>query len=212
MPDAKSSRGYRNRNPGNIDWSPNNPWQGQVGKEDGPNGRFAVFESHEYGIRALATLLIRYQDRHRLTTIAGIINRWAPGNENNTAAYIAGVARATGFAADRQLNLHTHAHLRPLVLAIIAHELGGQPYPAAVIEEGLRRAGIPRPVATLGQAAATGTGQGAITVGGAAAAAATAAPALTALAGLPQWLGVALVLGVAAITVALVLTRRRAAA
>ena len=212
MPDPKSSRGYRNRNPGNIDWSPNNPWQGQVGKEDGPNGRFAVFESHEYGIRALATLLIRYQDRHRLDTIAGILHRWAPGSENNTGAYIAAVARATGFAPDQRLDLHTHAHLRPLVMAIIVHELGGNPYPAAVLDEGLRRAGIPRPVATLGQAASTVTGQGAITVGSAAAAAATAAPALTALAGLPQWLGVALVLAVAAVAVAIVLSKRRAAA
>ncbi len=212
MANPQSSRGYRNRNPGNIDWSPNNPWQGQVGKEDGPNGRFAVFESHEYGIRALATLLIRYQDRHRLDTIAGIVNRWAPGSENNTGAYVAAVARATGFAPDQQLNLHTHAHLRPLVAAIIAHELGGNPYPPAVLDEGLRRTGIPRPVATLGEAATTGTGQGAITVGGAAAAAATAAPALAALSGLPQWLGVALVLAVAAVAVAFVLGKRRAAA
>jgi len=212
MPDPKTSRGYRNRNPGNIDWSPANPWQGQVGKEDGPNGRFAVFESHEFGIRALASLLIRYQDRHGLNTIAAILHRWAPGSENNTGAYIAAVARATGFAPDQRLDLHTHAHLRPLVEAIIAHELGGQPYPGPVLDEGLRRAGIVRPVATLGDAAGTGTGQGAITVGSAAAAAATAAPAFTALGGLPQWLGVALVIAVAAIAVALVLTRRRAVA
>ncbi|MES2711593.1 MAG: hypothetical protein V4653_08430, partial [Pseudomonadota bacterium] len=95
---------------------------------------------------------------------------------------------------------------------IITHELGGQPYPAAVLDEGLHRAGIPRLVATLGEAAATGTGQGAITVGSAAAAAATAAPALTALGGLPQWLGVALVLAAAGIAIAFVLGKRRAAA
>ncbi|WP_211874171.1 structural protein [Plastoroseomonas arctica] len=212
MPDPKSSRGYRNRNPGNIDWSANNPWQGQVGKEDAPNGRFAVFESHEFGIRALASLLIRYQDRHGLDTVAAILHRWAPGIENDTGAYIAAVCRATGFAPHQRLDLHTHAHLRPLVEAIITHELGGQPYAAGVLDEGLRRAGILRPIETLSEAASTGTGQGAITVGSAAAAAATAAPALTALGGLPQWLGVALVIAAAAIAVAHVLTRRRAAA
>jgi hypothetical protein len=212
MAAPRSSRGYRNRNPGNIDWSANNPWQGQVGKEDGLSGRFAVFESHEYGIRALASLLIRYQDRHGLNTIAGILHRWAPGSENDTGAYVAAVSRATGFAPDERLDLHSYACLRPLVAAIIGHELGGQPYPAAVLDEGLRRAGVLRAVGTLGEAAATGSGQAAITVGSAAAAAATAAPGLIALGGLPQWLGVALVLAAAAIAVAIVLSKRRAVA
>ena len=48
-------------------------------------------------------------------------------------------------------------------------------------------------------------------LGGYAAAAATAAPALQALAGVPVWIGVALVLAVAAVAVAVLLRRERAA-
>jgi hypothetical protein len=191
----RNSRGYRNRNPGNIDFNPANKWQGQVGRETtGSPPRFAVFETHEFGIRALAVLLTTYQDRHGLRTIAGIVNRWAPGSENNTGAYIAHVARLTGRAPDERLDLHRHEDMAPLVKAIITHELGGNPYDDATIDEGLRLAGLPRPVTTLREAAATGTGHGAITVGAVASAAASAAPAIQAVGALPPWVGVAFVL------------------
>jgi hypothetical protein len=207
---AKQSRGYRNNNPGNIDWNARNKWQGQTGIETtGSPPRFATFQSAEYGIRALAVLLTTYQDRHNLRTIREIIKRWAPGNENNTDAYVSAVGRAMGVPTEvHKLDMHTYADLRPLVEAIITHELGGQPYPAAVIDEGLRLAGVPKPVTTASEAAATSTGKGALTVAAAASAAATAAPAMQSLGALPQWVGVALVVAVAAVAVAYVLTQR----
>jgi len=207
---ATQSRGYRNNNPGNIDWNARNKWQGQTGIETtGSPPRFATFQSAEYGIRALAVLLTTYQDRHNLRTIREIIKRWAPGNENNTDAYVSAVGRAMGVPTEVQkLDMHTYADLRPLVEAIITHELGGQPYPAAVIDEGLRLAGVPKPVTTASEAAATSTGKGALTVAAAASAAATAAPAMQSLGALPQWVGVALVVAVAAVAVAYVLTQR----
>ena len=157
--DPKATRGYRNRNPGNIEHVPANKWQGLA---DPPSdGRFCRFTSHEFGIRALAMLLITYQDRHGLRTIRGIVNRWAPPNENNTDAYVHAVARKIGVSERDTLDLHTYAHMRPLVDAIIAHELGGNPYSDAVLDEGLRRAGIVKPVQTVREAAATGTGRGA---------------------------------------------------
>ncbi|MFN6998960.1 MAG: structural protein, partial [Elioraea tepidiphila] len=107
--DPKLSRGYRNRNPGNIEHLPTNKW---LGLETPPSdGRFCRFRSHQHGIRALALLLQSYQDRHGLRTIAGIINRWAPGSENDTAAYIAHVARLTGRDPHERLDLHRHADL-----------------------------------------------------------------------------------------------------
>lgn len=207
---AKQSRGYRNNNPGNIDWNPKNKWQGQAGIEKtGSPPRFATFQSAEYGIRALACLLTTYQDRHNLRTIRHIIQRWAPGNENNTDAYVSSVARAMKVSGESHiLDMHTYADLRPLVEAIITHELGGQPYPASVIDEGLRLAGVPKPVTTASEAASTSTGKGALTVAAAASAAATAAPAMQSLGSLPQWVGVALVVAVAAVAVAYVLTQR----
>lgn len=213
MADPRQSRGFRNRNPGNIDYVPANRWQGQIGLGDAwlPAGqrRFAEFVSHEYGIRALAALLTTYQDRHGLRTVRGIINRWAPPKENNTSAYVLAVARAVGVGPDDVLDVHDFTTLRAMVQAIIVHELGGNPYDARTIDDGLRLFGVPRPVETIREAAATGTGQGALTVGAAATAAATAAPAIQAMGGLPAWVGVAVVIAVALVAVAVVLTQRR---
>jgi hypothetical protein len=213
MSDPRLSRGYRNKNPGNIDYNERNKWQGQIGIEPAPSAtsraRFAVFESHEYGIRALAMLLITYQDRHGLNTVRKIINRWAPSNENNTSAYVSGVAGAMNVGPDEAIDLHKYEVLKPLTKAIITHELGGQPYTEMQIDEGLRRAGVPRPVRTITDAVTTQTGAGAITVAGAASAAAAAAPAVEAVGGLPVWVGVALVLAVAAIAAIVILSKRR---
>jgi hypothetical protein len=206
---ARNARGYRNKNPGNIDYNASNKWQGQVGKE--PAGRFAVFESHEYGIRALAMLLTTYQDRHGLRTIREIVNRWAPPVENQTSAYAAHVADLMGRSETARLDLHRYEDMRGLVEAIITHELGGQPYDAATIEAGLRLAGLARPVPTIAAAATTGEGKAALSVASVAAAASAAAPAFQAVAGLPQWVGVAVVIAVAAVAVAVVLTQRRSA-
>ncbi|MBR0651344.1 hypothetical protein GXW78_16850, partial [Roseomonas terrae] len=146
--DPKQSRGYRNCNPGNIEHNPANKWQGladpplEPAPLNGSRRRFARFVSHEYGIRALAVLLTTYQDRHGLRTIRGIVSRWAPGNENDTDAYIAAVARRIDRNQRAELNLHRFEDLRPLVEAIIVHELGGNPYRAATIDAGLRLAGV----------------------------------------------------------------------
>ncbi|MGX9965547.1 structural protein [Roseomonas sp. F4] len=209
----EETRGYRNRNPGNIDYVPANKWQGQIGLGDlwlpAERRRFARFESHEYGIRALAALLTTYQDRHGLRTVRGIIKRWAPPKENDTGAYVHGVAEALGVDPDATIDLQRYETMRPMVEAIIHHELGGQPYADAVIDEGLRRAGIVRPVATVLEAAATGTGRGASSVATAVAVAAPAASVISSLGGLPQWTGVALIVAVAVTALSVILTRRR---
>lgn len=214
MVDPTKTRGYRNRNPGNIDYNERNKWQGQIGKEPGPGGRFAVFSSHEYGIRAIAALLATYQDRYNIRAVRSVITRWAPGIENDTPAYIGAVARRMGVGPDDTLDLHTYAHVRPLVEAIIHHELGGVPYTAAVIDEGLRLAGLPKPVTTLREAAHTGTGRGAIqavTATGAVAVAVQATPLLSGLKDLDWRVGMALVVAVALGSLLVVLTRRKRA-
>ena len=141
--DPKAARGYRNRNPGNIEHIPANKW---LGLEDPPSdGRFCRFRSHQHGIRALALLLQSYQDRHGLRTVRGIIARWAPSTENNTRAYQEAVAKRLAVGLDDPIDLHDAAALRGLVEAIIRHELGGQPYAPEVIAEGLRMAGLVQP-------------------------------------------------------------------
>ena len=109
----KTTRGYRNRNPGNIEHVLSNKWQGLA---DPPSdGRFCRFTSHEFGIRALAALLVTYQDRHKLRTPGAIIERWAPKVENDTAAYVGVVVRRIGVGPDDQIDLHRHDHPTHLV-------------------------------------------------------------------------------------------------
>jgi len=160
--DPRASRGWRNRNPGNIEHNPSNKW---LGLDDPPSdGRFCRFVSHEHGIRALAVLLQAYQDRHGLRTLSAIIGRYAPPNENTTDAYVTAVARRMGVGRDAKIDVHDPATMRALVEAIIAVELGGQPYDDATLTEGLRMAGLVQPgLAHSGTAkAAAGTAAAAV--------------------------------------------------
>lgn len=139
----RKTRGVRNNNPGNIDYNPRNDWQGQIGiepKVGSSKPRFALFDTPENGIRALGKLIRAYQNKHGLKTIEQIIARWAPSTENNTRAYAEAVAKAVGVTAHANINVNTVTMLRPLVEAIIRHENGYDPYPSAVIREGVTRA------------------------------------------------------------------------
>ena len=139
-------RGVRNRNPGNIDFNPRKDWQGQIGKE--PGGRFAIFDTPENGIRALGKLLINYRGKDGMPGVGGkgidtvleTINRWAPSNENDTQSYDGAVAKRLGVRATDPINIKDQATLRSMVVSIIIHENGGNPYSAAIISEGVRRA------------------------------------------------------------------------
>ena len=159
---TKQPRGIRNNNPGNIRRN-GDPWQGLA--KDQTDREFFTFQSAVYGIRALARLLITYQDKYGLCTIEGIITRWAPAIENNTASYIQAVARNTGFSALQTLDMHRFEHLKPVVEAIIQHENGQQPYSDTEITKALVLAGVEPKQQNLqasrtvkgGQAAATAT-------------------------------------------------------
>lgn len=133
-------RGLKNNNPGNIDRTAT-VWQG-MSKDQSGDSRFIVFDAPEWGIRALAKTLMTYQSKHKINTIRGIINRWAPPVENNTDAYVNAVAKAVGVRADSVIDLGNYVVIRPLVEAIIHHENGQQPYSDKEIDEGLHRAGV----------------------------------------------------------------------
>ena len=132
-------RGIRNHNPGNVRKS-QDPWQGLADRQ--PDKEFFTFKSAVYGIRAIARLLITYQDKYGLHTIRELITRWAPEKENPTEAYIYAVAESTGFAVNQKLDMHQFRHLKPLVEAIIFHENGQQPYTEAEITKALMLAGV----------------------------------------------------------------------
>ena len=135
---TSKARGIRNNNPGNIRHG--SRWQGMASQQT--DAAFVQFTTPEYGIRALAKVLLTYQTKYGLNTIRGIITRWAPPTENNTAAYIDSVSRYVGASPDAPLDLHRASVMRPLVEAIIRHENGVQPYTVAQINSGLRLAGV----------------------------------------------------------------------
>ncbi len=134
-------RGIRNNNPGNIDYVPRNKWQGQLGLEEGVNNpRFARFDRPENGIRALAKLLLNYQAKG-FNTVHKIVNRWAPGEENDTVSYVSQVAEYLDVQPHDILHLDAkHPDLLLLVRAIITHENGYVPYSDTVINLGIQSA------------------------------------------------------------------------
>lgn len=99
---------------------------------------FVQFTAPKWGIRALYRVLRTYQVKHGLATIAEIIGRWAPPNENDTGAYAKAVAKACGVATDDVIDIVTDkAMAANLVMAIIRHENGQQPYSLSEINAGL---------------------------------------------------------------------------
>ncbi|MBC8950236.1 structural protein [Xenorhabdus sp. TS4] len=126
------TRGIRNNNPGNIDHHPKNKWQGQLPHDPKIESRFCRFESAEYGIRALMKLLCNYHKGGH-NSVSKIINRYAPSLENNTTAYINGVAKALNVDQLEKVEVNKPT-LIALAKSIIQHENGKQPYPEETFE------------------------------------------------------------------------------
>lgn len=133
---AGAARGIRNNNPGNLEASDSNPWQGQTGSD----GRFAKFETPEHGIRALGRNLLSYQ-RQGIDTVNDIITRWAPPEDNNdTASFIQAVCAQLGVEPNQPVNASDPDTLKALCAAIIHHENGDQPYDAQQLTTGVNAA------------------------------------------------------------------------
>lgn len=86
--ESENSRAYRNNNPGNIEYG---AFARAYGSTHG-DPRFAVFPTAIDGFNALAQLLLHH---YKGLTVAETIRKWAPPNENNTAAYIRSVCSWT---------------------------------------------------------------------------------------------------------------------
>lgn len=71
-------------------------------------------------------------------SVSKIINRWAPTNENNTSAYINGVAKALSVDPHQVLDMNKPT-LIALAKSIIRHENGQQPYSEATFENAFER-------------------------------------------------------------------------
>ena len=163
-----TTRGVRLNNPGNIDRG-TVKWQGMA-DDQSSDPRFIVFKTPQWGIRALAKVLLTYQNHDGCHTVQQLISRWAPPGENNTAAYVAAVAAAMGVEPDAEVDVDTAATMTLLVNAIIAHENAGYVYPASVVAEGIRLAGVsdapPKPLMAQGTFVTKAIGTGGLAVSG----------------------------------------------
>lgn len=179
MIDPRLTRGFLNCNPGNIDRS-STPWNGEVRdvarctndvqRRELTQGRFCVFADAEHGIRAMALNLRAYRDRLGCKTIRDYINRWAPPNENNTAAYIATVAHTCAVGPDDPVDIERPVIMHALIDAIIRVECAGMPYQGNELGSGIALAGIasiaaaPAPRAEIVQAPSKTVMAGGVTV------------------------------------------------
>lgn len=208
--DPKTSRGYRNRNPGNLNYIPRGGWRGQIGMEPARPGmtpRFGLYDSHENGIRAIVCQLRRYQERGKVT-LRQMISTWAPPSDNNdTAAYWGALSRKTGIAVDSHFPMDNRLALTKLVTAIIEQECGGNPYTPEIIAAGIDAAD--EPGQTIKDAAKTESGVTAVQIGAVTGAAAAAAPAVQALGGLHPVVAGMIVVAVIAAAVAFFINRKK---
>lgn len=148
--DPYNTRGYKNKNPGNLDRVKGVRWQGQLplDQEVKLDKRFCIFKSHEYGIRAIIRTLITYatvrkaRDGSAIDTIKEVIDRWAPPQENDTGAYVKFVADKMGVDPNAQIEIIDPYVMRPLVQAIIAYECNGLAYADGVIDKALAMSGV----------------------------------------------------------------------
>lgn len=113
-------RGVRNNNPGNVRFKD----QRNAINVDG----FAKWPTYEEGVAGMDRQLLLYYTGQSAaagnvakTTIADIIETYAPASENNVPAYIATVASRTGIDPNAQL---TPEQLPAIRDAMIYHEIG----------------------------------------------------------------------------------------
>jgi hypothetical protein len=113
---SDTTRGLKNQNVFNIrDFDQN--FSGETGVDE---DNFLQFESVELGVRAADRTLKTYGKKHKINTVTGVIERFAPISDNNdTASYIAAVAKQSGFKPEEKIDL-SDPQVRAKLLAPMA--------------------------------------------------------------------------------------------
>ncbi len=135
----QSTRGLRNNNPGNIEYGRWAKTHGAAGAEAA--GRFAVFQSAQDGLDALAALLQGYAAKG-LNTVRSIISKYAPASDGNPSSYMATVAKRLGVGMDSALNLSDRNVLATLMRSIVQFENGKNPYSNDMLALAAAHAGV----------------------------------------------------------------------
>jgi len=138
---AKVVRGIRNNNAGNLRIT-GDKWLGL--KETQTDDEFFQFTEPVYGIRAMARVLLNYEQNHGLTTLRQIISRYAPASENDTESYIKSISDSMSLDKNNKFfdrnpddYFLVSNNLIDLIPAMIKHENGFNPYSNDLILEGI---------------------------------------------------------------------------
>jgi hypothetical protein len=138
--EARPPIGLRQNNPGNIRLTKKDKWQESLPPQ--PGDQFVRFRAPQWGIRAIAKILISY-DKAGISTPYDFAKRWAPpGDNNDTTAYAKHIADALAVELYDYIDLDSFEVALPLVKAVILHENGRNPYKDQIIIDGLRMGGI----------------------------------------------------------------------
>lgn len=147
---ARLPLGMRHNNPFNIfhtdrdgDGRPDvPPWQGAALVQ--PHKEVVAFADLRSAMRAGARLVRNYQLYHKIRTIDGVVNRYAPAADkrNHTQNYIAFVARETGFGPTQKLDFTLGRDLLRVIAAIVIFEQGYQPFTSWEYVRAVEDAGV----------------------------------------------------------------------
>lgn len=88
-----------------------------------PGGRLAQYKSPQEGLAAMDSNLQNY-GKQGVNTLAGVISKWAPPNENDTKAYIADAAQRLGIKPDQKIDLGNPYVRQAISSAIMLRENG----------------------------------------------------------------------------------------
>lgn len=133
-------RPVRLNNPGDLERVDGQIWLGQADDQRDP--RFVCFRTPEYGFRAMAITIRTYYTAHGLRTVRAIISRFAPPTENDTEAYIAGVARRCGVGADDPIDVYGYPVMLGLCLGVAQREGGGAYFTEQQAADGMAMMGV----------------------------------------------------------------------
>ena len=72
----------------------------------------------------MATIFHTYHNKDGITTLRGMVSRWAPPNENNTGAYLNDVCNRLQWGPDQPFDFSDAEHMAALLKAFSTHEVG----------------------------------------------------------------------------------------
>jgi hypothetical protein len=88
-----------------------------------PGGKLATYPSMQAGLDSMDNNLQSY-GKQGVNTLAGVISKWAPPNENDTGAYIQDVSQRLGLKPDQPIDLSNPLVRHAISAGIALHENG----------------------------------------------------------------------------------------